>query len=61
MPTTPYRAAFWRSPDRQATARLTGRDQANLSTCELLALATAEARANEMDVVDGRIIIEQTA
>ena len=56
MSTTPYRAAYWRSADRQATARLTGRDQADLPTGELLALATAEAGANELDVDGGRII-----
>jgi hypothetical protein len=59
MPTTPYRAAYWISADQQATARLTGLDQADLPTCELLALATAEARANELDMNGGRIIIEQ--
>ena len=59
MATTPYRAAYWKSADRQATARLTGPDQADLPTGELLALATAEARANELDVDGGRIIIEE--
>jgi hypothetical protein len=59
MSTTPYRAAYWRSADGQATARLTSRDQADLPLRELLALATAEARANELDVDGGLIIIEQ--
>jgi hypothetical protein len=59
MSTTPYRAACWRSADGQATARLTSRDQADLPLRELLALATAEARANELDVDGGLISIEQ--
>ena len=56
---TPYRAVYWRSTDRQATVRLTGKDQADLSNSELLALATAEARANEIDMNGGQIVIEQ--
>jgi hypothetical protein len=55
---TPYRAVYWRSADRQATVRLTGKDQAELSNSELLALAAAEARANEIDMEGGQIEIE---
>jgi len=56
---TPYRAVYWRSTDRQATVRLTGKDQADLSNSDLLALAAAEARANEIDMNGGQIVIEQ--
>jgi hypothetical protein len=55
---TPYRAVYWRSADRQATVRLTGKDQAELSNSELLAQAAAEARANEIDMDGGQIVIE---
>jgi hypothetical protein len=56
---TPYRAAYWISPDRQSTARLTGPNHADLPNYELLVLARAEARANEMDLDGAHIIIEQ--
>jgi len=55
---TPYRAVYWRSADRQATVRLTSKDQAELSNSELLALAAAEASANELDIDGGQIVIE---
>jgi hypothetical protein len=58
--TSPYRAVYWISSDRQATVRLTGKDQAELSDEELLALAVAEARANELNVDDGQILIKQS-
>jgi hypothetical protein len=41
--------------------RLTGKDQAELSDDELLALAAAEARANELNVDGGQIVIEQSS
>ena len=59
--TNPYRADYWISTDRQATVRLTGKEQAELSNAELLALATAEARANELDIDGGHIVIEPPA
>ena len=55
-----YRAVYWISSDRQATVRLTGKDQAELSDEELLALAVAEARANELNIDGGQIVIEQS-
>jgi len=38
--------------------RLTGKDQAELPNSELLALAAAEAKANELDFDGGHIVIE---
>ena len=58
--TIPYRAVYWISSDRKATMRLTGKDQADLPDEELLALAAAEARANELNVDSGQIVIDES-
>jgi len=55
-----YRGVYWIRSDRQATVRLTGKDQAELSDDESLALAAAEARVNELNVDGGQIAIEQS-